>query len=369
MFVTPVGFELVAKRELDYWLGVLESHFGEQLDAQINVVKGGLEAQLPREWGFAMNFVLKVPTRILMRLAEFDCENFKQLKLKIAEIPWVANFSEFAPVVKVSSFKSKLFHKHLLKKTATEELKKVLGKKNKSPEGEILLRIERNKAQLSIDTSGEMLFKRGYKIWSSKAPIRENLASGLLMMMLGDDLLENIEDRILIDPMCGSGTFLGEGYRLFKVNNERNYFFESFSKSFVDIKKIELLKQKFILAEKDVFSHFIGWEKHQKTYLDATKNLDVIPKNKLTLQQRDCFDANSDQVDGGKESQCYLVSNLPYGERIKLPMPPREFLNQVRTHLQQLKLKKGWVIFPRLQGIKAECFFVNGGLPVAVFSI
>ena len=84
--------------------GVLESHFGEQLDAQINVVKGGLEAQLPREWGFAMNFVLKVPTRILMRLAEFDCENFKQLKLKIAEIPWVANFFGICPSSKGVQF-------------------------------------------------------------------------------------------------------------------------------------------------------------------------------------------------------------------------------------------------------------------------
>ena len=64
--------------------------------------------------------------------------------------------------------------------------------------------IHKDRVLLSIDTSGVSLYKRGYKELANKAPIRETLAAGLVR------LTPWRPGRILVDPMCGSGTILIE---------------------------------------------------------------------------------------------------------------------------------------------------------------
>ena len=107
--------------------------------------------------------------------------------------------------VEVSSRKSKIYHQGAAAERIERAISEELGAPT-GPEGEITLkvRIEENLCTLSIDTSGESLHKRGHKIYTGKAPIRESLAA-LFLRQCGFDGSEPV-----VDPMCGSGTFVLE---------------------------------------------------------------------------------------------------------------------------------------------------------------
>ena len=114
-------------------------------------------------------------------------------------------------VKKATSIKSKLFSptdiQSIVKKAMVEKLKTVYKKDWFAEDGaQYPLRISINKdiVTVGLDTSGESLHKRGYRKLSAKAPITETLAAALIMLTPWKS------DRLLIDPFCGSGTFLIE---------------------------------------------------------------------------------------------------------------------------------------------------------------
>ena len=65
----------------------------------------------------------------------------------------------------------------------------------------IFVKVFKNQVSVSVDTSGESLTKRGYRLNATKAPLREHLAAALLMLSKWD------KKTTLVDPMCGSGNF------------------------------------------------------------------------------------------------------------------------------------------------------------------
>ena len=159
------------------------------------------------------NIFLRTAERVLLKIGSFRAVTFDDLFEGTKKLPW----ENYIPkdgrfwVKKASTAKSKLFSapdiQSIVKKAVVERLK---GKYHVSwfPEDgsdyPIRVFILKDQVTVSLDTTGTPLHKRGYRKLVSDAPIRETLAAALLMLTPWN------KNRILVDPFCGSGTFLIE---------------------------------------------------------------------------------------------------------------------------------------------------------------
>lgn len=164
------------------------------------VVTGGW----PEVW--RANLVLRGCGHVLARIGSFRAMHLAQLDKRARKFPWGTLLRKDVPVhVEASCSRSRIYHSEAaaqrIGRAITEELGAPLAK---DAELVIKVRIEDDLCTLSIDTSGESLHKRGHKEAVGKAPMRETLAS-LFLRRCGFDGSEPV-----IDPMCGSGTFIIE---------------------------------------------------------------------------------------------------------------------------------------------------------------
>ena len=156
------------------------------------------------------NIFLRTAERVLLKVGSFKALTFEELFDRTKELPW----EEFIPedgrfwVTKATSVKSKLFStsdiQSLVKKAMVERLKEKYHVSWFPETGQAYpLRVFLLKDQVTValDTTGDSLHRRGYRLLTSKAPITETLAAAILLFSLWKG------DRILVDPFCGSGTF------------------------------------------------------------------------------------------------------------------------------------------------------------------
>ena len=156
------------------------------------------------------NIFLRTTERVLLKAGSFKATTFDELFEGTKAIPW----EQFIPengkfwVAKATSIKSKLFSpsdiQSIMKKAIVERLKSKYNINWFQGDGAsfpIRVTIMKDEVTVGIDTSGESLHKRGYRLATVKAPITETLAAALIMLTPWN------KDRILIDPFCGSGTF------------------------------------------------------------------------------------------------------------------------------------------------------------------
>lgn len=172
----------------------------------VAVVPGGVEAQggWPEVW--RANLVLRGATRVLARVAEFRAMHLAQLDKRARKVDWAALLRADVPVrVEATCRKSRIYHAGAAAQRIETALREEAGL-TLAGDAPIVLkaRIEDDLCTISLDTSGESLHKRGYKEFTGKAPLRETLAAALLQQLGFDPSLP------LVDPMCGSGTFVIE---------------------------------------------------------------------------------------------------------------------------------------------------------------
>lgn len=165
------------------------------------------------------NLHLRSASRILMRVAEFPVRALGELERKAGQLTWDAWIPRDRPVAfRVTSKKSRLYHQ----RAVAERLARAAGVEQSvsaapnggeekdlpepGPETEsgsqqlVVVRLYRDICSISIDSSGEHLHRRGYRLASAKAPLRETLAAALLLAS------EWETSRPLVDPFAGSGT-------------------------------------------------------------------------------------------------------------------------------------------------------------------
>lgn len=156
------------------------------------------------------NIFLRTTERILLKVGSFKATTFDELFEKTKTLPW----EQFIPsdgkfwVTKATSIKSKLFSpsdiQSVMKKAMVERLKSHYNTswfKEDGAKFPVRVTIMKDEVTIGIDTSGNSLHKRGYRLATVKAPITETLAAALIMLTPWN------KDRILADPFCGSGTF------------------------------------------------------------------------------------------------------------------------------------------------------------------
>lgn len=168
------------------------------------LLEGGLEDL------YRCNLHLRTASRVSVRVGEFYAAAFSELRKKAARLPWEHFLLPGQPVkISVSCHKSKLYHSDAVAERVlgaiNDHFAALTGSKSArsklSADGQlILVRLVNNQCTISMDSSGNLLHKRGYRQETAKAPLRETLAAALLLAVGYDG------SRPLIDPFCGSGT-------------------------------------------------------------------------------------------------------------------------------------------------------------------
>lgn len=154
------------------------------------------------------NLWLRSADRVLLKMGEFKATTFEELFQQTKALPWADLLPADAEFpVDGKSIKSKLFSvsdcQAIVKKAIVEKIKQAY-KQNWFAETGARYKIEagllKDRATLTVDTSGAGLHKRGYRELTTKAPLRETLAAALVRLSNWP------ADRALADPLCGSGT-------------------------------------------------------------------------------------------------------------------------------------------------------------------
>lgn len=200
---TPFEIFLVCAPGLEHILleEVIEKGFADPV-----VGPGGVTLQGGWVDVWRANLELRGATRVLARIGQFMAFHLAQLDKRSRKFPWGAVLRPDVPVkVQVTCKASKIYHAG----AATQRIETALRDSHGitvSPEAEMVVkvRIHDNSVTISLDTSGEALHKRDHKEAVGKAPMRENLAA-LFLRQCGYDGTGPV-----VDPMCGSGTFLIE---------------------------------------------------------------------------------------------------------------------------------------------------------------
>jgi putative N6-adenine-specific DNA methylase len=169
-------------------------------------IKGGVTVQggWPEAW--RANLELRGAVRVLARIAEFRALHLAQLDKRARKVAWGDILRPDVPIrVEASCKHSRIYHDRAAAQRIETAIRDIVGAPV-SPEAEISIkaRIEDDLCTISVDTSGESLHKRGHKEAVAKAPMRETMAA-LILHQCGFD-----GQKPVVDPMCGSGTFVIE---------------------------------------------------------------------------------------------------------------------------------------------------------------
>ena len=282
----------------------------------IKIVDGGVKFESTTEIMYRANLTSRIATRILCRVANGNYKTEDDLYNAALNVKW-SNLFNVSHGIKVSTtgvkcpLKSLDFMTLRIKDAVCDQFRsQVNARPNveiRDPDIRIHLYLEADYFDLYIDTSGQPLYQRGFRKSSVEAPIRENLAAGILALSgwkPGDTLL---------DPMCGSGTFLIEA-AMIALNKapglKRNFGFEHW-KDF-DSVLFKNIKSEYQAQIKPlVFSHIYGSDEDLRAIRVTKGNLEEAGLKTAVELSRKSF---NDIVAPAKEG--VLITNPPYGVRI-----------------------------------------------------
>ncbi len=202
--VAAPGLEGVVEREVRALPGVD--------GGQVRRLVGGVEWTGSWQTVAHANLWLRAATRVLVRLGVVEARDFAKLRRGLAKLPWGRFVHPGAPVeVSASQSRSRLYHTGALDENVVAAVEDAVGK-GAPGQGvaplKIVLRGEDDRFTASVDSSGELLHRRGWRTEAGAAPLRETLAAGLLL------LCDWNGSTPLVDPMCGSGTLAIEAAAL-----------------------------------------------------------------------------------------------------------------------------------------------------------
>jgi len=202
--VVVPGLESIAAEELTE----LSAH-------EVKADAGGVHFTSSMDGLFRISLRSRCCTRILLRLAEFKALSFPELYNKAGRVPWARYIGAHVETeVRAACHGSKLLHSGRVEQAVLDAIQDqsrqsgVVEAQSKSASADgkaalvqILVRLDKDICTLSLDCSGERLDRRGYRLHSGKAPLRETIAAAILRWM------DWQSDQPLLSPMCGSGTF------------------------------------------------------------------------------------------------------------------------------------------------------------------
>ena len=173
------------------------------------MTRGGVGFAGPLVLGFRANLLLRTAVEVRMRLARFHTPSERLLARGAAEVDWRSILVPTAPepALEITTTRSALHHRTRIAEivrgawpigsiVAPRDLGETAAAAQR-----VFVRIVQDTCTISADMSGELLHRRGYRLETSRAPLRETIAAALLLAMEWDPTTP------FVDPMCGSGTF------------------------------------------------------------------------------------------------------------------------------------------------------------------
>ncbi|MCD5382612.1 class I SAM-dependent RNA methyltransferase [Candidatus Gracilibacteria bacterium] len=332
---TSAGMEALAKTEVKKQGGKL----GETIDRLVQF--SGNEDLIAK-----VNLWSRVGNKLYIALGEKEnVTTFDELFDFVSEIDWGKYFKNKHPIlIRSSSVRSELFSDRTIQSICKKAVVKSLvgegqffDENEKLEKMDILILIINNKARILLNTSGNALHMRGYRKESGSAPIKESLASFLVS---SSNWL--FKDNFY-DPFCGSGTIVIEAAMQAKniaPGLHRNFAFE-----WLDLIDPKILETEKNLARKKIYDgdYKIFASDNNPEILEIAKNNAKLAgvDDVIKFEQKDFKKLLNEKLSGN------LVSNPPYGERIKV-----EDLNEMYGNIDKLFRKN-----PELKGGIISSFF------------
>ena len=212
--VCAPGLEPFIAQELNQ-LGFTPSPFPSLSKQSLRKIEedevGGVEFQGSLRDVYRANLCLRTASRVLVRLGAFYAAVFPELRRKASRLPWEHYLSPGQPVsLRVTCHNSRLYHERAVAERIAGAIGDRFGKPPSIQKFDedadtvlpqlIIVRLVADHCTISVDSSGALLHKRGYRLATGKAPLRETLAAGMLLASGWDT------NSPLLDPFCGSGT-------------------------------------------------------------------------------------------------------------------------------------------------------------------
>lgn len=284
---------------------------------ETEILHGGVELEIPDHLGFQINFFSKLAGRVLLRIAKFDARYFDQFEKGFAQIDFAKYFSESEFQVKSESHKSRVNNEKSILEAVQNVFKKKNLKLSDTAAQSVLIRIERDRVTVSLDTSGEHLHRRGYAQRRGEAPLRETLAAFLLRKLESQVKID--ENLTLLDPFCGSGTILFEALSKELPNFARTYSWQNF-KTAPKIFKSDSWKKNFRWIKSAGFLQITGCDIDESAIENLTGNAEefknVFGLNNVAIHS-EVLDAEQLRIDRTQfRKNLWVVTNPPYGIRM-----------------------------------------------------
>ena len=295
--VTAPGLEEVTAREL------------AKLDMKvIDLGIGGLTCSVTWSQLMLAHLHLRTATRILVRLGRFEASGFGDLKEGMSDIPlheWLPRHS--AVEISVSASGSRLNHTEAIEERVREVVRRSYDPALAYEGGvhTLHVRIARNIATVSLDATGDPLYKRGWRTESGPAPMRETLAAALLQWSGA-----SASKGVLTDPCCGAGTIIVEAAQMARripAGRNRTFAFETWLP--VEAGQIAKLRQ---AAEADVRPPL------KKRLIAADASGAMVDLARDNAERAGVADDIAFEVGDAKATAvgASVVTNPPYGEQL-----------------------------------------------------
>jgi len=268
---------------------------------------------------YAANLWCRTATRILKPINEFRAADENRLYNRVLNIEWDKYFGPdqtFAidAVISKSTFDNSLYVAQKTKDAVADYFRRKTGRRPsvdlKKPDIRLSIYINHNNCTLALDSSGEPLFKRGYRDKAGRAPLNEALAAGIVMQSGWD------AKRNFVDAMCGSGTIVIEAAMLAR-NIAPGLTRKKFGFMNWPDYDINLFKSTYKKARKDILPkpdfEIVGSDKNPRQIKEASANAQRAGIGRdIVFRQTDMIDLSPPPPPG------VLIINPPYGERMSV---------------------------------------------------
>jgi putative N6-adenine-specific DNA methylase len=331
---------------------------------------------LPFEGGledlYRLNLHLRVASRVLVRLGDFYAAAFSELHKKSGRLEWERYLHPGQPVrIHVTCHKSRLYHTGAVAQRVGAGIANRLGQpspvfkgaeEDASPVQLVVVRLVRDRCTISIDSSGELLHRRGYRLKGAKAPLRETLAAALLLAAGWDPAAP------LLDPFCGSGTIAIEAAQIaLGLPPGRNRRFAFMDWPGYDPQRWEKVLQAGLKGVREIRPIIQASDRDAGAIQTAQENASRAGvAGAIELSQRALSAVQPPSAPG------WVVTNPPYGVRVSHEKDLRDLYAQLGNVLR--RSCPGWqvavlgsdpVLFGQV-GLRLETILttINGGLSV-----
>jgi len=360
------GLEKLAAAELES----LSAH-------DISIETGGVNFSGTMQLMYRVNLRSRTITRVLMRLRTFRSMTLEGLGFDLKKVAWHLFFDEYTELdVQVNCRRSRLNHSGEISEFAKTEIKRNLPKigtfDGQKHQQTLHIHIDNNRGILSLDTSGDRLDRRGYRLESGKAPLRETLAAAILQWAGW------IPEQVLLAPMCGSGTFPIEAAMMANklAPNLNHDFFVLHWPSFKQ-KEFQKVFERCQQMKSDVQTQIFASDLNSGA-LEICKNnaQRASVENMIEVSQLDIHSLTKPETTKGG----LLIINPPYGHRIGERQPVLSLWHDlgevIRNQFNDDISWKTVIVCPDQECEKALKLKVkrrlqvsHGGNPVAVLEI